>query len=139
MKIAEYKAEFGWEGDNGIGELLITQIILGAKTATCAFKILYTEEELKEEYETKGKIVTVFDSNQNARCNIRILDVFETTFGNPDIRLVNGEGDGNDVEKFQNDHKIAWENTVEDIPLTDDTILIVKLFELVEIKKDGKY
>lgn len=67
----------GW--DNGVGEILIQQIIFGKKTATCGFKVEYTEPELKDEYETKNKIVTVMDDKQNSRCNIRVLDVFETT------------------------------------------------------------
>lgn len=132
MQVYENKSYFGWDEDNGIGELLIQQIILGTKTATCSFKVLYTEEELAAVYNTKGKFVTVLDKHKKARCNIRVLDVFETTFGNPDIRLVMGEGDGEDIGKFKQDHLIAWANTVKDIPLTDDAILVVELFELVE-------
>lgn len=133
LQIYENKSYFGWEGDNGIGEALIQQIIDRVKTATCNFKILYSEEELKEVYSTKGKIVTVMNKQGEARCNIRIIDVFETSFGNPDMRLVMGEGDGNDIEKFKQDHRTAWVNTVKDTPLTDDAILVVELFELVEV------
>lgn len=49
------------------------------------------------------------------------------------LRLVRGEGDGEEVQKFQSDHRIAWNNTVKDIQLTDDEMLIVELFELVEV------
>ena len=72
------------------------------------------------------------DKHGQPKCNIRNIDVFETTFGNPDMRLVSGEEDGEDIEKFQNDHRIAWNNMVERIPLADDTILIVELFEFIE-------
>ncbi|MBS4538773.1 hypothetical protein GOQ27_09875 [Clostridium sp. D2Q-11] len=133
MKIYEDKSYFGWDGDNGVGEMLIQQIIDGMKTATCSFKILYEEQELEEVFGRKGKIVTVFNNEEEPRCNIRILDIFETTFGNPDMRLVRGEGDGEDIERFQKDHCIAWYNTVKDKDLTDDTIFIVELFELVEV------
>lgn len=133
MEIHEHKACFGWDGDNGVGDMLIQQIIDGIKTATCSFKILYTGEELREVYETKGKIVTVMNSREEPKCNIRIMDVFETTYGNPDLRLVHGEGDGNDIDKFKRDHRAAWENTVEGAPLTDDAALIVELFELVDV------
>jgi len=135
MKIYKDKSSFGWDGDNGVGEMLIQQIIDGEKTATCSFKILYEEEELEEVFERKGKMVTVLNNEEEPRCNIRILDVFETTFGNPDMRLVRGEGDGEDIEKFQKDHRIAWNNTIKDTELTDDTIFIVELFELVEVMK----
>lgn len=30
--------QFGWEGDGGIGEMLIAQTIAGTKTATCGFE-----------------------------------------------------------------------------------------------------
>ena len=133
MKIYENISSFGWDGDNGIGEMLIQQIIDRVKTATCSFKILYEEHELHEVYETKGKMVTVVNNQEEPKCNIRIIDVFETTFGDPDIRLVRGEGDGEEIQKFQGDHRTAWNNTVKDIQLTDDEILIVELFELVEV------
>ncbi|WP_076543676.1 ASCH domain-containing protein [Halanaerobium kushneri] len=132
MKVYPNKAIFGWEGDNGIGEMLINQIINGEKTATCSFKIEYTDEELKELYATKGKIVTVVNKEGVPKCNIKILDIFETKFGDPDLRLVKGEGDGNDVKKFQDDHRKAWNETIKDNDITDDTKLIVELFELIE-------
>jgi len=66
------------------------------------------------------------------KCNIKILDIFETKFGNPDMRLVKGEGDGNNVKKFQDDHRKAWNETIKDKDITDDTILIVEIFELIE-------
>lgn len=135
MKIYPHKSVFGWDGDNGIGEMLIQQIIGGKKTATCSFKIEYTDSDMKELYERKGKIITVEDHRGKPRCNIRIIDIFETTFGNPDPRLVRGEGDGENVEKFQEDHRHAWNQTIEDRELTDDTILMVELFELVEVAR----
>ena len=49
MRVYPDKAIFGWEGDNGVGEMLINQIINEEKTATCSFKIEYTETDLKGE------------------------------------------------------------------------------------------
>lgn len=60
---------------------------------------------------------------------MRLKEVFETTFGNPDMRLVQGEGNGDDVAQFQEDHRLAWKDI--GITLTDDTVLIVELFELI--------
>ena len=133
MQIYPHKSVFGWDGDNGIGEMLIKQIIDGKKTATCSFKEEYVELELQELFQTKGKIVTVEDHIGLPRCNIRIIDIFETTFGNPDLRLVIGEGYGENIKKFQEDHLYAWNQTVRDKQLTDDTPLMVELFELVEL------
>lgn len=133
MKIYTDKLTFGWDGDNGIGEMLIKQIIEGEKTATCSFKIEYSDVELEELYNTKGKIVTVENYKSIPKCNVRITDIFETTFGNPDLRLVRGEGDGDNIKKFQDDHRKAWNETIKNKDLTDDTILVIELFELIEV------
>ncbi len=133
MIIHEDKYHYGWDEDNGIGERLIRQIIAGTKTATCAPMVSYTPDELEGTYALVGKVCTVTDRFGTPRCNVRHLEVFETTFGNPDPRLVRGEGDRDDVEKFKRDHNKAWNGmATEGSPLTDDTILIVELFELVE-------
>ncbi|GIN40841.1 ASCH domain-containing protein [Heyndrickxia oleronia] len=129
VAISKYQMIFGWEGDHGIGEMLIQQILKGEKTATCAPKQEYSKEELRKTYEPVGEIVTVYDKHGHPRCNVRLKEVFETTFGNPDLRLVRGEGNGDDIEKFQDDHKLAWKEI--DIDLNDETILVVELFELV--------
>lgn len=130
VKATPYKMMFGWEHDNGIGEMLIRQILKGEKTATCAPKEEYSEQELGETYEPVGKIVTVYDKEGIARCHVKLKEVFETTFGNPDPRLVQGEGNGDNVHQFQEDHRLAWKDLT--IELQDETILVVELFELVQ-------
>lgn len=132
IKVYDFKTVFGWETDNGLGERLIQQILRGEKWATCAPKESYTEQELAEVYQSVGKIVTVFDKHNRPRCNIKMNDVFETTFGNPDPRLVRGEGNGDNVQEFQDNHRKAWHEDIENgFDLNDHTILIVELFELV--------
>lgn len=126
---------FGWEGDNGVGEMLIRQIIAGEKWATCGFREAYEPWELKEVRDGVGKLCAVVDRTARWRCTIRITDAFECTFGDPDPRLVAGEGDGDDVAKFQHDHRIAWMADFEDMPLTDDALLVVELFELVSVEE----
>lgn len=122
---------FGWEGDNGIGERLIAQIIEGTKTATAGPLSLYTQNELDEIRQSIGKPVTVTDKDGNPRCHIRITEVFETTFGNPDPRLVKGEGYGTDVAAFQDSHAQAWADLVAQglLKLNADTVLVVELFQ----------
>jgi uncharacterized protein YhfF len=68
---------------------------------------------------------------------VRVTDVFETPFGTPDPRLVEGEGDGGDAEKFKRDHRVAWEADFGNTPLGDEEPLIVELFELVWGVDDG--
>jgi len=125
------EAVFGWDGDGGIGETLIDQILAGEKWATCGFKADYSAEELKATYDGVGRVFSARSATGRPRAVIRVTDVFECPFGAPDPRLVAGEGDGVDVEKFQRDHRAAWEATMGDAPLSDDELLVVELFELV--------
>jgi uncharacterized protein YhfF len=134
MKIDMYQLELGWQGDGGLGIHLIQQVLDGSKTATCGPKSEFTEQELAATMASKGKIVPVVDPEGRAWCSVRMIDVFETTFGHPDSRLVRGEGDGDDVLKFKQDHLEVWADTLaaSGHPLTDETVLIVEEFELVE-------
>ena len=136
MVIHERKMIFGGDNDDGLGEKLIQQVLDGIKTATCDLKSFCTAQEIADLDAETGWFETVVDANGNARCNIQITAVFETTIGNPDLRLVRGEGDGEDVEKFQRDHH-EWFDALLEIkglsPLTDEAILIAWVFELVEV------
>lgn len=108
------------------------KVLRGEKTATCSLKEAYTHEELDRLRSTQGKVVSVFDSLGQHRCNIAIKEVFETSFGNPDPRLVSGEGYGGDVSRFQDDHRKAWgEEISQGLDLRAETVLVVELFELV--------
>lgn len=133
MELPVRTTQFGWPGDGGVGEALVGQIIARTKTATCTFKAACSASELEEISSGAGELYTVIDALQRPRCIIRVTDVFETTFGNPDSRLVSGEGDGDDAAAFQADHRIAWQATLPDLPLTDDAILIVEIFELISV------
>lgn len=132
--ICKLKSTYGWEGDDGLGEQLIQQILAGEKTATCAPKSLYSKDELSYVYQTADQLVTVYDKHDNPRCNIKVTDVFETTFGAPDMRLVKGEGNGDRIEEFQEDHRVAWAELIKngDLELSEDTVLVTELFALVQ-------
>lgn len=133
MQIYENKSQFGWEDDNGIGEQLIQEILSGVKTATAGPKDLYSNEELEELYRSVGHPSTVVDKEQRPRCNIQLLEVFETKFGFPDPRLVYGEGYGADAEAFKDAHRKAWDDLVTSgrLILDKDTVLIVEIFKLL--------
>jgi uncharacterized protein YhfF len=136
MQIYERKMRFGGEADAGLGERLIRQILDGVKTATCELRSLCTERELADLDAQPGWIETVIDDQGRPRCNVRVIAVYQTTFGNPDPRLVRGEGDGEDIEKFKRKHGRWFSGVLEDRdlpPLADDSALIVWEFELVEI------
>lgn len=134
MPTDTYKLELGWQGDEGLGVRLIQQVLHGSKTATCGPKSEFTEQELAATMASKGKVVAVVDPDGRVWCSVRMIDVFETPFGHPDPRLVRGEGDGDDVEKFKRDHMNVWGDHLAAVghPLTDETVLIVEAFELIE-------
>jgi uncharacterized protein YhfF len=137
--LPERVLEFGWRGDDGVGEMLVEQVIKGTKWATCGFKRAYTDAELAEVITGVGHLYTVCSAeNPEPRAVIRVTDVFETPFGSPDMRLVAGEGDGEDVEKFQRDHLVAWQADFGDEPPGPEEVLLVELFELVEILDEAK-
>ncbi|GCE28788.1 hypothetical protein KDA_42720 [Dictyobacter alpinus] len=135
MIISERTAQFGWEDDDGRGMRIIRMIMDGSKTATCSPMFSYTEDELAEIYANKDQIVTVIDKDERPWCNIRMLDVFETPFGDPDPRLVSGEGAGEDAEKFRQDHRLEWKDWFEEqgYALTEQMMLVAEVFELVEV------
>ncbi len=133
--MTNYRIEFGWEGDGGLGERLIREVIEGEKTATCAPRSDYTEEELAEVIDARGEVIDVVDEHDEPRCRVRMVAVYETTFGLPAPGLVRGEGFGDDAEAFRQDHREAWSEEMEEEgnPLSDDTVLVVEEFELVEV------
>jgi uncharacterized protein YhfF len=137
MPEIQRRIEFGWPGDDGLGERLVTQIIDGRKTATCGFKAVYTPEELADVYEGVGELRLASSCGGPARCVIRVTEAFETSFGDPDPRLVAGEGDGEDVAAFQADHRNAWEADRPAEALSDDEVLVVEILELIEVLPAG--
>jgi len=133
--LTDYTLEFGWPDDGGLGERLVQQILDGHKTATCCPRSDYDEEELAEVVESVGEVVDVLDGESGeVRCRVRMLAVYETTFGLPAPGLIAGEGNGTNVNAFKQDHMDAWaeDMAAEGRPLTDDTILVVEEFELIE-------
>jgi uncharacterized protein YhfF len=135
MQIHERKMRFGGKEDAGLGEKLIVQILDRVKTATCDLRALCTEQELADLDTEPGWLETVIDAQGRPRCNVRVTAVYETAFGNPDPRLVRGEGDEEDVEKFKREHERWFSRVLKDKalpPLADDSTLIVWEFELVE-------
>lgn len=132
VKIYERSSQFGWAGDNGWGEKMI-QLVLGrSKTATAGPKALYTPEQLQDILSMQGQKVTVLDKDQRPRCAILVKDVFETTFGAPDPRLLEGCGFKGRIESFKTAHFALWSEFLfkNGIALDNNTILIAQLFEL---------
>lgn len=131
MKVYQRRSQFGWPGDGGRGLELIRRIKEGAKTASCCPKSLYSPEEERAARDAIGHNVTIVDVDGHPHCNIRVLDVFETTWGLPDPRLVAGEG-FDSADAFRRGLRDVWEDLLRErgSSLANDTLLIAELFIL---------
>lgn len=132
--VGEFQVQYGFSGDGGKGDLIIEQILNGVRKAMASPKALFTPDQLKEFSAMAGKTVTVLDKDNKPRCNIRVRDVFETTFGDPDARLVAGTGYELRPEAFKTAHMASWQNSFAKLGLSlqKDTVLVAQLFELVK-------
>lgn len=133
MHVHAHTSRFGWPGDGGLGLRLIAAIREGRKTATCCPVALCTEEEIATTRATAGRLVTVVDKDGAPHCNVRVVEVFETPWGDPDPRVVRGEG-FTEVAAWHRALERAWRDVLDarGVVLTDDTPLLVELFELAE-------
>lgn len=122
--------QFGWEDDGGLGDELIRQVLASTKTATCCPKSLYEQGDLQLITSHVGRVIDLTDKDDIRRGRVRLVEVFETTWKNPDSRLVRGEGYATTAE-FQLDHADVWNEWLGGAP-TPDLILLVEVFELVE-------
>lgn len=111
---------FGWPGDGGLGERLIRQMLDETRTATCSPEDEYAPDELAEFYAAVGKPYTLVGVDGRARGAVLVTEVFETTFGDPDPRLVWGA-----------------ERAAAGRPLAADTILVAELFAPIDRPSDS--
>ena len=128
----ELTSRFGWEGDDGLGDRLIDRILRGEKTATCCPLSLYGDDEVARIRGSVGRVVTVTDKHGEARCRILVVDVYEVPFGEPDARLLEGEGFAGDPAGFQRAHSNVWRDLLDEETLTAETVLLVECFRLVD-------
>ena len=127
-----YVSQFGWPGDDGLGERLIQQILSGEKTATCAPIATLTAAEIAEMHAAVGTIVAVVDHAGTVRAAIQMTAVYEGTFGAPPTTLLSGEGYPDDPAGFQAAHHEAWGAWLREqgLTLNADTRLLVEEFVL---------
>lgn len=138
MQVHEDAIQLGWEGDEGFGDLLVDRLIAGSLTVLFEPIDLLDAADVADLRGSVGRDVTVFDSDEEPRCNVRVVEVFETTWGDPDPRLVAGDGYVDDVE--------AWRRSVAGSlrdalgatghELGPDTTLIVQRVEVTEVAED---
>lgn len=105
MELHEDLVQLGFAEDDGLGELLVERLLAGTLRVLWEPVDLLDDEDVAAMRDAVGSELTVVDSDGEPACNVRVLEVFETTWGDPDPRLVAGEGYGEDVD--------AWRRFVE--------------------------
>ncbi|MDX1658014.1 MAG: hypothetical protein R3343_04270 [Nitriliruptorales bacterium] len=134
----EQIVQLGWDGDHGFGELLLARLLSGALDVLYEPVAVLDEDELDELRTSGGQELTVIDADEDPRCNVRVTDVFETTWGDPDPRLVAGEGYGDDAAGWRRANEAmlggALEETGEE--LDADTRLIVQRVQVTDVWND---
>lgn len=134
MQVHEDVIQLGGEGDDGAGELLTQRILAGVKTVLVTPVPLLEDGERDEIEAGIGRPMTLIDPEGDPVANLVIREVFTTTWGEPDPRLVAGEGFGDDPDRYRTVMRplVAIDLEDEGLELTIDTELLVEVFELVE-------
>lgn len=140
MDVSEDLVQLGFEGDDGLGELLLGRLLAGTLRVLWESVALLEETDADEMRDATGEILTVLDSEGEPACNVRVLDVFETTWGDPDPRLVAGEGYGQDADTWRGFAGPALADGLaeEGLDLTDDTELLVQEVEVIEVARSAQ-
>lgn len=135
MEISEDLVQLGFAEDDGLGELLMERLKAGSLRVLWEPVALLEDTDADEMRDAEGDVLTVVDAEGEPACNVRVVHVFETTWGDPDPRLVAGEGYGEDAEAWRRfvEPALAAGLAEEGLELTDDTELLVQEVELVEV------
>ncbi len=100
---------FGWYGDEGLGEVLILRILMGAKTATSSPS--YDAQEADE-----GDTVKVIDKTGKERCTIKITRVVTIPWGDIDEGVAKALGmtleEAKRAAHFANSRELSGVETV---------------------------
>lgn len=138
MEISEDLVQLGFAEDDGLGDLLVERLVAGSLRVLWEPVVLLDDDEVATMRDGVGTLLTVVDGEGEPACNVRVVEVFETTWGDPDERLVAGEGYAGAVDAWRRFVGPALEDGLADegLELTDDTALLVQAVELVEVAPD---
>lgn len=133
MELSEDLVQLGFADDDGLGELLVERLLAGSLRVLWEPLDLLDDDDADAMRGAVGSVLTVVDSDGEPACNVRVLEVFTTTWGDPDPRLVAGEGYGEDVAAWRRfaGPALAAGLAEEDIDLDDDTTLLVQQVEVI--------
>lgn len=133
MEVHDDLVQLGFEGDDGLGELLLQRLLAGTLTVLWEPVELLDDDEAAGMLDAVGDRLTVLDQDGEPACNVRVEDVLATTWGAPDPRLVAGEGYGTDVAAWRRFAGPALDDglAAAGLVLHDDTPLLVQRVTVV--------
>ena len=117
---------------------LVAAVLRGEKTATSSLLVEWEEEG--EALPTAGQHQLVVDSDGRGVATIEVVQVDVIRLGDADLRLAIDEGEQFEtVAQWREEHERFWnENSLPNLPehlgysLTDDSLVVVERFRLVE-------
>lgn len=135
MEISQDVVQLGFAGDDGLGDLLLERLKAGSLQVLWEPADLLDDDEVDALLGGAGDLVTVLDADGEPACNVRVVAAFTTSWGDPDERLVAGEGYGDEIEAWRRfvEPTLAAGLAEDGIELTDDTELLVQQVEVVEV------
>lgn len=138
VEVHEDLVQLGFADDDGLGELLVERLRAGSLRVLWEPVDLLEQDEIDAMWNGVSGLLTVLDGDGEPACNVRVTDVFETTWGEPDPRLVSGEGYGDEVGAWRRFVGPALADGLADdgADLDDHTVLLVQTVELIEIADD---
>lgn len=133
MELSEDLVQLGFADDDGLGELLVERLLAGSLQVLWEPVDLLDEADAAAMRDGVGGVLTVVDSDGEPACNVRVAETFTTTWGDPDPRLVAGEGYGEDTDAWRRfvEPALAAGLADEGLELTGDTRLLVQQVEVV--------
>lgn len=140
MDVHDDVVQLGFEDDDGLGELLLQRLLAGTLTVLWEPADLLDDDEVATIEASVGTGLTVLDADGEPACNVEVAEVFRTPWGDPDWRLVAGEGYGTDVDAWRRfaGPSLAAGLAAEDVELTDATELLVQSVQLTSIAEDPR-
>lgn len=134
MDVQDELVQLGFEGDDGLGELLLQRLLAGTLTVLWEPVDLLDEAEAADMRAGVGEVLTVVDADGEPACNVRVDEVLSTTWGDPDPRLVAGEGYAGNVAAWRRfaGPSLADGLAADGHELTDATPLLAQFVTVVD-------
>lgn len=134
MEVQDELVQLGFADDDGLGDLLLQRLLAGSLTVLWEPVDLLDDDDVATMEAGLGDLLTVVDADGEPACNVRVEEVFRTTWGAPDPRLVAGEGYGTNVTAWRRFAEQSLRDGLADdeVDLHDGTGLLVQVVTVLE-------